>query len=567
MRQLIKKYIRPLLPMQIGVIIIISLNVTLMLFQPILMKKIIDAYSLGTLSLTEIGYFGVFFLVLLFGGFITGFYRDLLIFKTRILLQFRLRNDIYAHNLKLSYKQPSGKIISMIYNDVDAFTGLLNQAFIAMFTDLLTIIATIFILYLMNWKLATISLFFVPIYFLVYSISKKRIFNLNKKSKKQFENLTEVLQLGLKQKWTSIRFNRQKYSCSLFCREQINLIRTLKKLFIQEAFLGGVSNFLSGFIPVLLLLVGGLLLISKEITLGTLVAFSTYIVKFLQPVSRLTQLNVGIQSAVASAERILDFFSQKDEWPGYKKLDVFNDMISVENLVFSYGDGKNIFNNLTFKIEKNEMIAIVGESGSGKSTLVKLLSGEIWPLKGSIYYDQNKVHSLAKNSFYNKIAVVTQEELLIAGTIFENIAFGNKKATFSEVIEICEKLGLHSFISSLPQQYNTYIIPEKNELSVGQKQRIATARALIHNADILIFDEITSALDAETESVVLQLLSTLKGKCTIIVIAHKFQNVIHADRIFVLQNGQIVEQGNHAQLLSQNKLYANLYNKQKEILL
>lgn len=537
-----------------------------MIYQPILMQRLIDSYNTETLSAKEISYLGSLFLLLLVGGGFTGALRDSVIFKIKNLLQFRLRNDIYQQNLNLRSHQPTGKIISLLYNDVEALTGLLNQAFIAMFTDCLTIVATVVVLYFMNWKLATVSLIFIPIYFFLYYNSKKKVYQLNVAYKKQYENMTETLQLGLKQKWTAIRFNRQKYISALFCREQILLVRILKKLFARELLLGIISNFLSGFSPLLLLVIGGFLLIYGEITLGTLIAFSTYIVKLLQPVSRLSQLNVGVQSAVASAERILNFFNLNDVWNDTKIEEFMGNGIYVKNVSFSYNNLTPVLDDISFEIKKNQMLGIVGESGSGKTTIVKLLTGEVIPTKGEIYYGDNRLHDLNKNYFYKNIAVVTQEELLTTGTIFDNIAFGNKNATLDEVVNISKKVGLHDYISSLPEKYNTYIVSEKYDLSVGQKQRLAIARALLHNAPVLIFDELTSALDAETESLILHLLNELKGKRTIIIIAHKFQTVIHADHILVVQNGQIVEQGSHADLMSYSSTYSNSYRKQKDFL-
>ncbi|KYG95463.1 ABC transporter ATP-binding protein [Paenibacillus jamilae] len=566
MFQLIRKYIKPLLALQITVLCIIIINILFMIYQPILMQRLIDSYNTETLSAKEISYLGSLFLLLLVGGGFTGALRDSVIFKIKNLLQFRLRNDIYQQNLNLRSHQPTGKIISLLYNDVEALTGLLNQAFIAMFTDCLTIVATVVVLYFMNWKLATVSLIFIPIYFFLYYNSKKKVYQLNVAYKKQYENMTETLQLGLKQKWTAIRFNRQKYISALFCREQILLVRILKKLFARELLLGIISNFLSGFSPLLLLVIGGFLLIYGEITLGTLIAFSTYIVKLLQPVSRLSQLNVGVQSAVASAERILNFFNLNDVWNDTKIEEFMGNGIYVKNVSFSYNNLTPVLDDISFEIKKNQMLGIVGESGSGKTTIVKLLTGEVIPTKGEIYYGDNRLHDLNKNYFYKNIAVVTQEELLTTGTIFDNIAFGNKNATLDEVVNISKKVGLHDYISSLPEKYNTYIVSEKYDLSVGQKQRLAIARALLHNAPVLIFDELTSALDAETESLILHLLNELKGKRTIIIIAHKFQTVIHADHILVVQNGQIVEQGSHADLMSYSSTYSNSYRKQKDFL-
>lgn len=566
MFQLIRIYIKPLLALQITVLCIIIINILFMIYQPILMQRLIDSYNTETLSAKEISYLGSLFLLLLIGGGLTAALRDTIIFRIRNLLQFRLRNDIYHQNLNLRSHQPTGKIISLLYNDVEALTGLLNQAFIAMFTDCLTIIATVVVLYFMNWKLATVSLIFIPIYFFLYYNSKKKVYQLNVASKKQYENMTETLQSGLKQKWTSIRFNRQKYSSSLFCREQILLVRILKKLFARELLLGIISNFLSGFFPLLLLVIGGFLLINGEITLGTLVAFSTYIVKLLQPVSRLSQLNVGVQSAVASAERILNFFNLNDIWNGTNIGGCMENEIQVKNVSFSYNNLTPVLHDISFKIKKNQMLGIVGESGSGKTTIVKLLTGEVIPPQGEILYGDNRLRDLNKNYFYKNIAVVTQEELLTTGTIFENIAFGNKNATLDEVVDISKKVGLHDYISSLPEKYDTYIVSGKYDLSVGQKQRLAIARALLHNAPVLIFDELTSALDAETESLILHLLNELKGKRTIIIIAHKFQTVIHADHILVVQNGQIIEQGSHADLMSYSSIYSNSYMKQKDFL-
>jgi ABC-type multidrug transport system fused ATPase/permease subunit len=563
----VRKYVKPLLKVQIGVFILILINLGLNLSQPLVMKKLIDAYENKLLSLSNSLVLCSIFLVLILLEFLTGTMRDIFINKVRGLLQFKLRNDVYHKSLKIPKYHSSGKIISMIYQDVDAVVGLLNIAMISIVTDCILIVFTIGILFTFNWKLAVVSLFIIPIYFMLFHLSRKKIYNLNMAYKEQMGEMTETLQTGINQKFLAIKFNRQKHSSAMFCREQSKVIRLALKLFNQQSFLYNCSNFLTNLFPFLLLLLGGYLLVQGSITLGTLIAFSTYIVKMLQPISRLTQINVAIQSALSSAQRLFTFLKEDERWEGTYKFDTFNSSISVKDVSYSYNQKNVVVDSISFDVYKNEMVAIVGKSGSGKSTLLKLLTGEISPTSGEIEYDSKNIMDISKGSFYNKIAIVNQEEEIIPGTMYENIAYGCKITSRKKVEEISKKVGLHNFICSLPKGYETFIKPGILELSVGQKQRIAIARALIHQAEILIFDEMTSALDAQTESIILELLKDIKGKYTIVLIAHKFQNVVFADEIIVLNEGNIVEKGNHTQLMMQDGLYSQLYNKQQSNLM
>lgn len=548
------------------VIAIILINIGINLIQPILIKNLIDMYSSGSLQIRLVILFCIALTLLLTLELITGIIRDYFINKIRYTLQVRLRNDIYKHSLNTLSKDSSGKVISLIYNDVDAVVGLMNIAVISLITDSITLILTMVILFYLNWKLAVISLVFFPIYYTLYRTSKRKIYNLNMDYKTKLEDLTEMLQLGTRQKGLAMRFNRQIYSNLLFHKEQKKVIEISKPLLLQQSILSGLSNFLTGILPVTFIIIGGYLLVAKQLTLGTLIAFCTYIVKMLQPISRLTQLNVHIQSALSSARRIFTFLQKKDNWQGTNQFKSFRDRITFQNVDFSYDNNNLVLSDLSFDIQKNQMVSFVGESGSGKTTILKLLSGEHQALRGNVFYDQRDIYTWSKKSFFNKVSIVKQEEEIVPGTIFQNIAFGFKNATIEQVIHVARIVGLHDFILQLPKQYNTFIYPDKIDLSVGQKQRLAIARAIIRETEILIFDEITSALDAETEQYIIKLINSLKGKYTIINVAHKLQNVINSDKVFVMDKGKIMEVGTHSELLQKGSLYKNIYFKQQNAL-
>lgn len=557
------KYIKPLLKIQLGVFILVLINLGMNLSQPLLIKKIIDAYQSETLVMSSISLLYITFFVLLLLEFLTSIIRDKFINKARGVLQFKLRNDIYSKSLKIAKPYSSGKIISSIYQDVDAVVGLFNVAIVCIIADFILILFTMGILFTLNWKLATLSICMICIYLLLFYLSRKKIYNLNMVYKEQIGEMTETLQTGINQKFLSIKFNRQKHSCAMFSREQSKVVRLSMKLFDQQTFLFNCSNFFVNFFPLLLLLFGGYILMKGDITLGTLIAFSTYIVKLLQPVSRLTQINVAVQSALSSANRILAFLELDEKWKGTYKLNTLQSKISFSDVSYSYSTNNVVLDSISFEILKNDMVAIVGKSGAGKSTILKLLTKEISPVSGLVEYDGHNLENIGRNSFYNKISIVNQEEQLLPATIYENIAYGSKNATREDIERVSKEVGLHEFIISLPSGYDTFVTPVSMDLSVGQKQRIAIARALIHQAEILIFDEMTSAVDAYTESTILELLKKMKGRFTIILIAHKFQNVIFADNILVLDQGSIIEEGNHIQLMEQNGLYSQFYKKQR----
>jgi len=324
--------------------------------------------------------------------------------------------------------------------------------------------------------------------------------------------------------------------------------------------------FLSSLGYLIIIWFGSIKVVSGEISVGTLVAYIGYLHLLYTPVHQLNQVNHMMQHARAAGERIfeiMDAYSDvKDSPNSIFPSTNLKGKVKFENVYFAYEDEKYVLKNISFDVKEGEKIALVGPSGAGKSTLVSLIPRFYDVNKGSIYIDDKNIKDYKIFYLRSQIGIVLQEPFIFSGTVMENITFGKKNVSENEVIEAAKLANAHDFISNLPDGYETDVGDMGNSLSVGQKQRIAIARVFLKNPSILILDEFTSSLDAESESLIMEALQRLIEGRTVFIIAHRLSLVRNVDRIFVLNEGEIVETGNHLQLLKEKGLYYKLYNLQ-----
>lgn len=497
-----------------------------------------------------------------------GSHKSIFVMKTGQLIDAKLILGYYKHLLHLPQRffdtMQIGEITSRI-NDAVKIRSFINDVAIDLFVNVFIVIFSFTLMFTYYWKLALVILLVIPFYSAIYFIMNK----LNKKvERKIMENAAE-LQTQLVESVTHIRtvkeFGIEEFSNLKTENKFVKLLFTTYKSGLNSIFAGTSTQFLASIFTIVLLWVGSGYVIDRAITPGELFSFYALIGYFTSPVASLIGMNKTIQNALIAADRLFEIMDlEREETENKIELQKENiGDIVFENVTFSYGSRGEVFKDFNALFKRNETTAVVGESGSGKTTLIALLQN-LYPIKGGKIsigdYDLKHIHY---QSLRNLIGVVPQQLNLFSGNIIENIALGESFPDIQRIIDLSKQLGITEFVEKLPNGFETQIGENGALLSGGQKQRIAIARALYKKPEILLMDEATSALDTNSENTVKQTIDDFKsqGK-TIIVIAHRLSTIANADTILVMENGQIVEQGNHQNLFSLRGKYFELWNKQ-----
>lgn len=474
----------------------------------------------------------------------------------------------YKHLLKLPQRffdtMRVGEIISRV-NDAVKIRAFINDVSIQIFVNIFIVLFSFALMFTYYWKLALVVALVIPLYFLVYWITNR----LNKKVERRLMEESAELESHLVESLNSVRTIKQ-FGVETFANNKTDnrfsiLLKTIYKSVLNALFSGTSSEFLSRIFTIVLLWVGSGYVIDREITPGELLSFYALIGYFTAPVSELIGMNKTVQNAMIAADRLFEIMDlEREETTEKVELTPENiGNIQFKNVSFSYGTRVDVFDDFNCVIEKGKTTAVVGSSGSGKTTLASLLQN-LYPLKnGKILIGDYDIAYISNYSLRSMVAVVPQQIDLFSGNVVENIALGEDFPDVQRIIDITKKLGILEFIEKLPNGFQTYLGENGSQLSGGQKQRIAIARALYKNPEILILDEATSSLDTESEQSIQLTLNEFKaqGK-TMLIIAHRLSTIANADVILVLQDGQIIEQGSHKELLSQNSVYKAMWEKQ-----
>ena len=326
---------------------------------------------------------------------------------------------------------------------------------------------------------------------------------------------------------------------------------------------GPLMNFISNFAYVLIAVLGAIFVLQKAITVGDILAFFQYVQNFTRPIQQITRVMNQIQTAMAASERIFEFLDYDDEEnPSEKQLPKIKDNITFENVSFGYTPDELIIKNLSFSVKKGETVAIVGETGAGKTTIVKLLMRFYDIDSGSIKIDGIDINEYDKHSLRSLVGMVLQDSWLFSDTIESNIRYGNLDASKSDVIDASKQVYADNFIRQLPEGYETSLNEDSDNISHGQKQLLTIARTIISTKEILILDEATSSVDTRTEKLIQKAMDKLMENKTSFIIAHRLSTIRNADKIIVIENGEIIEQGNHEELLAKKGYYYNTLNAQ-----
>jgi ATP-binding cassette, subfamily B, bacterial MsbA len=473
-----------------------------------------------------------------------------------------LRSAIFSKitSLHLGYfsNERKGDILSKITGDVGNVEGAITSTLGVFFKEPVTLIMYFVSLFIISAKLTLFTILVIPISGLIISYFMKKLKREARETSESYGRLMSIVDETLSGLRVIKAFNAKEYTDAKFNAENNNLNRLTRKMALRKELASPFSEFTGVLISSFILLYGGHLVLSQnsELSAGTFIGYIILFSQVLRPAKAISGSLAGVQTGLASGERILNLIDTGIEVydvPGAKTFNKFEKSIEFKNVSFNYKADKPILKNINFRLQRGKMLALVGPSGGGKSTLADLITRFYDPAKGVISIDGTDIREYKVDSLRALMGVVTQESILFNDSIFNNIAFGKPNATEEEVIKAAKVANAHQFILNCENGYYTNIGDRGMKLSGGQKQRLSIARAVLKNPPILILDEATSALDTESEKLVQEALDNLMENRTSLVIAHRLSTIQKADHILVIQNGEIIEEGNHETLLEIHK--------------
>ena len=497
------------------------------------------------------------------------YYQLFLTSRIGYLLVYTLRSEVFNHVQRLSlsfhHKTRSGELLNKLTSDTNTLKDVFADSLLTFTTHLLTVAGMLIIMFNLNPQLGlivTISfpVLFFAIYF-IYSRVKHTARNQRKNEGQLASRVSEILSaVPLIQAYGMEGYERERFEAdsTRSMQEGIRISRL-------EAAATRLVEIISAFGSAIVVFFGCLQAISGKMTVGDVLVFASYMSQIYQPIRQITRLSTRFSRAMVSIERlnsILETEPDIKDAPDAIEPEKINGEIVFNHVTFGYVDGKTILDDVSFHIKPGERIALVGASGAGKSTIANLILRLYEPQKGTILIDGENIQRYQRASLRQAIGVALQSPTLFGTSIKENISYGRPDATLGEIVNAAVQTHAHQFILNLPDGYNTLMAESGNTLSGGQKQRICLARALIRDASILIMDEPTSAVDAESQALIRDAMNRLHHGRTILLIAHQFHTIRDFDRILVLKNGKIVEEGNHEKLMQLHGVYHELFRLQ-----
>ncbi|MFA5876305.1 MAG: ABC transporter ATP-binding protein [Candidatus Margulisiibacteriota bacterium] len=495
------------------------------------------------------------------GGFVYGQIYLMSYAARRVVTDLRVQLYSHLQDLSLDFYSNwrTGEIISRLINDINLIQTALISSVTELFPSILTLAAVFGYLTYLNWRLTILTVFILPL--IAYSITKLglQMRTATSAAQAKLADLSALLQETV----TGVRivkaFAMEKHETNEFSKEAEHSFVLSMKQSQVSATLIPLLGFLQALGVIAIIWYGGFEVVAGHLSAGNLIAFFTGIALLADPIAKIGTINSTIQESLAAAQRVFelqDISPTVQEKPDAVKIGQLQGFVEFKNVSFAYENNQNhVLKTLSVKVNPGEIVALVGPSGAGKSTFVNLIPRFYDPQEGTVCIDGFNVMDLNLYSLRSQIGIVPQETMLFSGSIRENIAYGKVDATDNEIMAAARAAHAHQFISEQPDGYQTLVGERGTKLSGGQQQRIAIARALLKNPKILIFDEATSSLDTESERLVQDAMDKLMQGRTTFVIAHRLSTVQHAARIIVLDQGQIVEEGTHLQLLDYIKNY------------
>ena len=535
-----------------------------------LVKKVTTTNAEG-INFTRIGEIILFlvglYLVSVIFSLIQGWVMSGIAQKVSYNMRKEISEKINRMPLKYFDTKTHGEVLSRVTNDVDTVSQTLNQSLSQMLTSATTIVGVLIMMFSINWIMTLASLVVIP-------VSAGLIAFVVKKSQRYFKTQQEYLgyvngQVEEVYSGHNVMkaFNAEEREIDKFNELNDTLYNSAWKSQFLSGMMMPIMTFVGNLGYVIVSILGGWLTIKKVIEVGDILSFVQYIRSFMQPIAQTAQIANVLQSTAAAAERVFEFLDEEEE-----SLDVEHSIstediegqVDFKDVHFGYNPERTIINNFTAHVKPGQRVAIVGPTGAGKTTMVKLLMRFYDVNDGSILIDGHNIKDFRRNDLRKMFGMVLQDTWLFNGTIMENLRYGRLDATDEEIKEAAKAAHVHSFIKTLPHGYDMELNEEASNVSQGQKQLLTIARAILADPKILILDEATSSVDTRTEVLIQKAMDNLMHGRTSFIIAHRLSTIRDADLILVMKDGDIVEQGNHEELLAKNGFYANLYNSQFE---
>ena len=482
------------------------------------------------------------------------------------LIKFDLSKALVKADSDYIDEKHSGKFLSNITYDTSLLTDLVGVVILNFFKDSLTLIGLLFVMFYQNWKLALIAIIMIPLASFAAKNLGKRMGKITTEAQIEAGNLTSYL-LEIFKNHKIIKIFQQENKENLRLKNRIDILQEKnKKIATVLVRATPIMETLTGIMIASLILAAGKLIMSDELELNNFFSFLAAMMLAYQPVRSLATLNMTISSGLSAAKRVLPIVDMKNlvyEKKDATNLEVKIGNIEFKNVNFKYKNTeKNVLNSINLKIIGGKMNALVGHSGAGKSTILSLIPRFFNCTDGSILIDNQSINKLKIESLRKHISLVSQDTTLFDDTIRNNISYSKPDATNEEIIEASKNAFSHDFIDKLPNKYDTQIGENGIKLSGGEKQRLSIARAILKKTPIILLDEATSSLDAETENKIQQGLNFLTKNKTTVVIAHRLSTILNSEKIFVIDNGQLISEGTHSDLLEISPVYKNFYEKQ-----
>jgi subfamily B ATP-binding cassette protein MsbA len=563
----LKPYWRWVVMSVVCLLFLTILNLLPPLFQKQIIDEVIGKRLLDRLSLLILGLIGVYALTRLL-NFGEQYLRHVL--GERFILDFRVLLYDYLQRLSISFfeNQQTGEIMSRITNDVNALEDFVTHSVGFLIIDLLRLVGTAAILFAVDWQLALLTLFPVPILAVAMRLFNTRVRPIYRQIRDRLGDINAELQDNISGIRVIQAFGQERHELDRFSRRSTRYYEERVKGIRYWATFFPAMGFVASLGMVIVLGFGVYRVFSGALTLGGLVAFISYVSSFYEPINRLVQVDNIVQQAIAAGERVfelLDTVPEIEDVPDAIELPAVQRAIAFEGVSFRYGTGEEVLRDVSFQMQPGQVVALVGPSGAGKTSIANLIPRFYDPISGRVTVEGYDVRKVKLASLRRQVAVVLQDTFLFNGTVRDNVAYGKPDAGEDEMIAAAEAAYAHEFIVNLPQGYDTEIGERGVKLSGGQKQRLALARAILTDPRILILDEATSSVDAEAEYLIQQALEKVLQGRTALVIAHRLSTIRHADKIIALEDGRIVEVGDHRELLARGGLYSQMYRRQYDL--
>lgn len=476
-----------------------------------------------------------------------------------------LFNKIETLSLRFFDSTPHGELLSRFTNDIDNIGITLSNSIIELTSNLIQLVGVLIFMLVLNIRLAVITLVATPFLAIIVTLLIKRTRRLYGEQQGKLGDLNAYIEEEISGLKVVKAYGLENEVVKRFHEKNKSFKDTAIKAQFTSYLMIPLMNGLSNVTLVLIIVAGSMLTLKGDASIGLIVTFINFARLFFQPINQMSNLYNQLGLAFTGAERVMDILNEEPDiknTPDAKEIDVLNGYVNMKDVSFSYNDDKTILKKINIEAFKGEKIAIVGPTGSGKTTIINLLNRFYDTKEGEIYFDDLKIKDINFYSLRKRIGIVLQNTILFSGTIKENLLFGKEDATDNEIETACIKANIHDYIISLPKGYDTEITSDSNVFSKGQKQLLSIARTILANPDILILDEATSNVDMITEQKLQQAMNTMMEGRTSFVIAHRLKTIINSDKIVVIKDGKVVEEGTHKDLLSLKGFYNELYQNQ-----